>query len=72
MNPALKEQIITQRDERFSKVPAETPLNQEQCHELEADVIGASAGKDKIVKSSWVAGYGSVLRKKDCVALTLA
>ena len=68
----MKEQIITQRDERLSQVSAETPLTQEQRHELEADIIRSVCGKDKTVKPSWVMGYGLVLKKKDCVALALA
>ena len=68
----LKEQIITQRDERISQVPIETPLTQKQRHQFVADVIRSVRGKEKTVKSSWVAGSGPILKKKDRVAMSLA
>ena len=51
---------------------AKAPLNQEQHHELEADVIWRVRRKEKTVKSSWVAGSGLVLKKKDRMTLALA
>ena len=51
---------------------AETPLTQEQRHELEGNVIRSVRGKNKTLKSSWVAGSGPVWKKKDRVALALA
>ena len=68
----MKEQIITQRDERLSQVPVETPLTQEQRHQLEADVIRIVCAKDRTVKSSWVAGSGPVPKKKDRLSLLFA
>ena len=68
----MKEQIITQRDEHISQVPVEMPLTQEQRHQLEADVIRIVCAKDRTVKSSWVAGSGPILKKKDRVAMSLA
>ena len=52
-------------------MPAETPLIQEKRHQLEVDVIRSVRGKDQTMKSSWVAGYGPILKKKDRVPLSL-
>ena len=68
----LKEEIISQHDERLSHIPPETKLAQKQCYDLEADIIRSVCGKEKTVKSSWMAGFGPVLKKKDRVALALA
>ena len=47
-------------------------MTQEQCHALEANVIMRVREKEKIMKFSWVAGSGPVLKKKDRVMLSLA
>ena len=47
-------------------------LTQGQRFDLEAEVIRSVCRKEKIVKSSWIAGNVPVLKKKDCVALALA
>ena len=39
---------------------------------MEADVIRSVPGKEKTVKSSWMVGFGPVLKNKDRVALALA
>ena len=47
----MNEKIISQRDERLSQIPPETPLTQEQRFDLEAEVIRSVRRKEKIVKS---------------------
>ena len=39
---------------------------------MEANIIRSVCGKEKTVKSSWVAGSGPVLKKKDRVVLLVA
>ena len=68
----LNEEIISQRDERLSQILPKTQLTQEQRFDLEAEVIRSVRGKEKTMKSSWMAGFGPVLKKKDRVALVLA
>ena len=68
----MKEEIISQRDKLLSQISLETQFTQDQRFDLEADIIRRVRGKEKTVKSSWRAGFGPVLKKKDRVALALA
>ena len=52
-------------------MPPETPLAQEQHHNLEAGVIRRVHGKDKTIKSNLIARSNVVMTKKHRITLLM-
>lgn len=53
------------RDRLLSDIPPDTQLTVPERHDIEAEAIRRVRGKEKTVKSGWIAGVGPVEKKKD-------